>query len=436
MEGQVVMSMKETNRVTVLEKLKHKQIKQKQAASILDLSVRQVRRLARRYEREGVRGLAHKLRGLPSCRRMVSKRLDLALSIVRQKYADFGPTLAHEKLVSYYGIDFSRETLRKAMVEVGMWHAKPRKYIILHQMRERRNCEGELIIVDGSPHAWFENRGSPCTILVFIDDATGKLKHLEFAQSESTNAYFLATRHYLEVHGKPLALYLDKHGVFRVNTNKGGISSVADSNGDTQFGRAMRELGIELIFANTPQAKGRVERVNQTLQDRLVKELRLKGIDNMTEGNLYLSEFVDYFNSKFAVVPKQKTDLHRPIASTENLEEILCQKHIRLLSKQLTFQYENLLYQIKTKRPSYALRYAKVTVRESINGEISVDYKGTPLDYTILKRQPKANIIDSKHLNLIVDKIVEKQFTNMIRIPALDHPWRQPFIYAKNMSSL
>lgn len=439
MKGNITMSNKEVNRVNVLEKLKCKSIKQKQAAYCLGLSVRQVRRLIKKYKRDGIYGLVHKLRGIPSHHRIDQKQINQAISMVKNHYVDFGPTLAHEKLLEKHRIIFSRETLRKAMIDVGIWKPKHRKYMVLHQMRERRSCEGELVLVDGSPHAWFEDRGNPCTLLVFIDDATGKLKHLEFAISESTNAYFMATQHYLKIHGKPIAFYLDKHGVFRINTSKQGTSSTSDSNGDTQFGRAMRELSIELIFANTPQAKGRVERVNQTLQDRLVKELRLRHINNLTDGNSYLSEFIAGFNRKFAVIPKLATNMHRPLFANENLDQILCHKHERVLSKQLTFQYENLLYQIKTSRPTYTMRYAKITVKEDVNSKVVLDYKGKLLDYMILKQQPKAEIIDSKHVNLAVDKIIKNQqqnHPNMKRVLSPDHPWRKPFFFGKNMASL
>jgi hypothetical protein len=262
-----------------------------------------------------------------------------------------------------------------------------------------------LVQADGSPHDWFEGRAAKCTLLVFIDDATGKLLHLEFVKSESTHAYFSAVQHYLEKHGRPVTLYTDKNGVFRVNTTKGKTAGTTDNNGLTQFGRAMEELAIACIFAETAPAKGRVERVNQTLQDRLVKEMRLKGISTMDAANRYVEQYMEVFNRRFAVVPKSPVDMHRSLLSTHNLDEILCEKHTRMLSKQLSISYENTIYQIQTDRPTYAMRYAPVTVQKDIRGTIRIVYKGQSLAYAIISKQPKAEIVDSKNLNAAVDRI-------------------------------
>ncbi|MDP1719527.1 MAG: ISNCY family transposase, partial [Candidatus Nanopelagicaceae bacterium] len=292
----IAMSTKEANRISVLEKLKTKHLKQGKAARILGISVRQVRRLLVRYRSSGASGITHQLRGVPSNNKADPGVLDGAITAVKDRYHDFSVTLAHEKLTALHAFPYSRETLRAAMVTVGLWHPKRSSSPVIHEMRERRASEGELVQADGSPHAWFEDRGPRCTLLVYIDDATSKLLHLEFVTSETTHAYFGATRRYLEHHGKPLALYVDRHGVFRVNTTRALTARVEDSNGKTQFGRAMEELGIELIFANSPQAKGRVEKANQTLQDRLVKELRLEGINTMEKGNQFLPAFMESFN--------------------------------------------------------------------------------------------------------------------------------------------
>jgi len=311
------------------------------------------------------------------------------------------------------------------MAEAGLWKAKKQRVPKVYQQRPRRACEGELIQVDGSPFAWFEKRGPECTLLVFIDDATGKLEHLMFAQSESTQAYFEATKHYLLAHGKPLAFYCDKHGVFRVNTRRGGTSDTKDSNGLTQFGRAMAELRIEPIFADTPQAKGRVEKVNRTLQDRLVKELRLMGKNTLAEGNDYLPEFTQDFNRRFAVEPKSQEDVHRPLLPTENLDQILIKKYTRILSKNLELQYKNVLYQIQTNRPTYALRNAPVIVTEDYLGKVKIYYKNQRLTYRIRKRQPKSEIVDSKRLNSKVFEIKKQLGKEGVRwTPPLNHPWR------------
>lgn len=423
----ISMSTKETSRIAVLEKLMKKEIKQKHAGKMLNLSIRQVRRLVKRYKRLGVAGIPHQSRGRVGNRRIDEIKLNQITEIIRSKYHDFGPTLAHEKLTELHQIRISRETLRKAMIAGHLWKPKERKYLELHPLRERRSCEGELIQMDGSPHDWFEGRAPKCSLLAFIDDATGKLKHLKFAVSESTVAYFMATKEYFLLHGKPLLFYLDKHGIFRVNTTHSGTSATSDSNGLTQFGRAMEELGIQMIFAETAEAKGRVERVNQTLQDRLVKEMRLKGIHTMEQANTYLPEFIQIFNRKFAVAPKDNANVHRPLLTTEKLDEILCEKHNRILSKQLTVSYQNRQYQIITKRPTYAMRYAPVEVRETVEGIITITYQKKQLEYVTIHQQPRAEIVDSKQLNLRVDEIVKAHK------PAQNHPWRTPAFFSEKL---
>ena len=419
------MSVKEINRVSILDQVKRKAMKQKRAASLLGVSVRQVRRLLKRYRRDGASGLAHQLRGIPSNHHADPAVLDAAVATIKERYTDFSVTLAYEKLAQFHGFPYSRETLRGAMMHVGLWKPTRKKTLVIHELRARRASEGELVQVDGSPHHWFENRGPACTLLVYIDDATGKLLHLEFATSETTNAYFAATKDYLRRHGKPLALYVDRHGVFRVNTTKALTARVEDSNGKTQFGRAMEELGVTLIFANSPQAKGRVEKVNQTLQDRLVKELRLHGISSMGEGNRFLPQFIDEFNRKFAVVPKSPVNLHRPLTHRDTLDDILVQKHTRRLSKQFTLSYGSRIYQIQTDRPTYAMRHAAVTVREDTNGRVTIRYRDTTLSYRIIEHHSKSEIVDSKHINITVDRVKERVWNT----PAPTHPWKQPHLY-------
>lgn len=432
MKGTITMSTKEANRIAIIEKVMMKEMKQNRAAGLLGISVRQIRRLVKKYKKDGAPGIIHQLRGIPSNARIDEQRLDEAVNIVKGRYPDFGPTFAHEKLVEFHGITFSRETLRKAMILDGIWHPKRKKTIILHPLRERRNYEGELVQADGSPHDWFEGRRPPCTLLVYIDDATGKLLWLEFVESESTTAYFTATKHYLLIHGKPVALYVDKHGVFHVNTRRAATASIDDDNGETQFKRAMNQLTIEVIFANSAEAKGRVEKVNQTLQNRLVKEMRLRGISTMEEGNRYLPAFMEAFNKKFAVVAKYPGNVHRVLLPTENLDDILCQHHTRVLSKQLTLSYQNKRYQIQTERPTYAMRHAPVTVKEDLNGIITIAYNGTNLSYTVVEERPKQTIADSKLLNHAVDCFSESLGIPITvvqsRIPADNHPWRQPFL--------
>jgi hypothetical protein len=312
------------------------------------------------------------------------------------------------------------------MIAEGIWKARRVRKIAIHQMRERRACYGELVQIDGSPHDWFEGRSESCTLLVFIDDATGKLLQLLFVQSESYFSYCEAARGYFECCGRPVAFYSDKHGVFRVNGANNG-------SGDnlTQFGRAMRELDIEIICANSPQAKGRVERANQTLQDRLVKEMRLRGIASPEAGNAYLPEFMADFNHRFAVEPRSQQDAHRPLTSQDNLDHILTRQVIRILSKNLTVQFDKVVYQIQTERPTYALRNARVTVCQDDQGQVTILYRGKSLDYTIFHKQPKqAEVVSSKDIDLAL------QNQRHAHKPATDHPWHGKPLHPQKGTSL
>src|SRR3970040_2403205 len=236
------------------------------------------------------------------------------LNLLKTKYRGFGPTLAHEKLVEKEKLKLSDESVRQLMIAEDLWKPRKVKKVVTHQLRERRACFGELIQIDGSPHDWFEGRAAACVLLVFIDDATGKLVQLRFVESESFFSYAGAAEEYFRRYGKPIAFYSDKPGIFRVN-----LPSAGSGDALTQFGRAMQELDIQIICANTPQAKGRVERVIQTLQDRLPKELRLRGISNRMAGNAYLPEFIVDFNRRFAVEPRSSVDAHRPLTATDDL---------------------------------------------------------------------------------------------------------------------
>jgi hypothetical protein len=273
--------------------------------------------------------------------------------------------------------------------------------------------------IDGSPHDWFEQRAPRCVLLVFIDDATSRLLHLQFVKSETTFAYFDATAQYLSLHGKPRAFYSDKFSVFRPTQRE-----ILRGEAITQFARAMSELDIEIICANTPQAKGRVERVNQTLQDRLVKEMRLRGISSIEESNLYLPHFIESFNQKFAVVAASNTNAHRPLLAREDLKQILVVKESRVLSKNLTLSYNRVIYQIVTRRPAYTMRRATVIVCENSRAEISILYKGKKLDYCIYHKQPRqSEVKDSKQIAMEGFKPVKKKGKKFI--PPSDHPWRK-----------
>jgi transposase len=408
------MSSKELSRLEIMQKLAEKRMRQKQAARLLGLSVRQVKRLLRAYRRHGAQGLVSKRRGRPSNNRLTEESRGKALSLLKGKYKGFGPTLACEKLVEVEGLKISDESVRQLMIAEGLWKARKARKVAVHQMRSRRACLGELVQIDGSPHDWFEGRAPACSLLVFIDDATGKLGQLSFVKSESFFSYSMAARVYFERYGKPVAFYSDKHGIFRVNQ-----PSVGQGEALTQFGRAMQQLGIQILCAHTPQAKGRVERAIQTLQDRLPKELRLRNISSWKAGNACLPEFSADFNRRFAVQPRSALDVHQPLNDQDKLDQILTWQETRTLSKNLTLQFRKVVYQIQTQRPSYALRHAAVTVCLDAQENLAILYKGKPLDYIVFHRQAKqSEMVDTKQLNDAV-RTPHK--------PAPDHPWRKGF---------
>jgi len=412
MDELLTMSKRELTRLEVMQRLKEKRLTQKEAAQMLGISTRQVKRLWQAYRKKGAPGLTSRRRGRPSNNRMDAGIRQRVLDLVKKKYADFGPTLAHEKLSEVDKIQLSRESVRKIMIEEQIWKPKRAKRPPIHQMRERRACLGELVQIDGSDHQWFEDRGPRCSLLVFVDDATGQLMELWFVPHESFFGYCEASRHYFERCGKPLAFYSDKHGIFHVNSEQ----TLSLGSGMTQFGRAMQELDIQIICANSPQAKGRVERANQTLQDRLVKELRLRGISDLEAGNAYLPEFREDYNRRFAVEARSTHDAHRPLLKSENLDLIFTHQKTGTLSKDLTVQSKKIIYQIQTDRPGYALRKAQVTVCENAQGEITILYKDKPLAYTIYHKSPRqAEVVDTKTLHRQIQTP---------KPPAPNHPWR------------
>ena len=411
----VIMSKEELKRLEVMKQLQEKRISQRIAAAELGISVRHVKRLVRAYRRDGTSGLVSRQRGQRSHHQMDPDTVRQALDLLKGRYRGFGPTLAHEKLVEKEGLKLSLGSLRKIMIAEELWKAKRARKVEAYQMRERRACFGELVQIDGSPYDWFEGRAPKCSLLVFIDDATGKLVQLLFVESESFFSYCRAAQGYFTRCGKPSAFYSDKHGIFRVNQPTRGSTDAL-----TQFGRAMQELHVQIICANTPQAKGRVERANQTLQDRLPKELRLRSISNWEAGNVFLPEFIDDFNRRFAVQPRSSHDAHRPLSKSENLARIFTWQESRILSNNLTIQFRKVVYQIQIDRPSYALRKAPVTISLDANENVTITYKGKSLPFTTFHKQSKqSEIVQSKHVDSML------KYLKPGNIPAPNHPWRK-----------
>jgi len=410
----LTMSATELSRLEVMERLAEKRLSQKEAGEMLGVSIRQVKRLLRSYRRDGASGLVSQQRGKVSNHQIRAEVKQKVLDFLKGKYRGFGPTLACEKLEEVEGVKLSAESVRQMMMSEELWKARKERKVKVHQMRERRACFGELVQIDGSPHAWFELRGPGCTLLVAIDDASGKLVGLLFVEQESFHNYARLVKACFERYGKPVAFYSDKHGIFRVNQ-----VSVGTGEALTQFGRAMQELDIAILCANSPQAKGRVERANQTLQDRLVKELRLRGISSMERANAYLPEFIADFNQRFGVPPRSQHDAHRPLAALENLAHILAWQEPRTLSKNLTLQFKKVVYQIQTDRPTYALRNTQVTVCEDGIGQVTILYKAKPLAFSIFhKQEHQADIVDTKEIDRAL------QNPRKAYKPAPDHPWR------------
>ena len=411
------MSDKEITRLQIMTLFGQKQLTQKQAAEQLKLSVRQIKRLWQRYKEHGPAGLIHKSRGKPSHNQVDPGVQQRAIDLLLEHYRDFGPTLATEKLLEVHGLRISDEKVRQIMIAEGLWKTRRKRKLQVFQMRERRARFGELVQIDGSDYDWFEGRSPRCTLLVFVDDATGKLVELLFVPDESFNAYCEAAQHYFERYGKPRAFYSDKHGIFHQNNPR-----VSCGDGMTDFGRAMQALGIQIICANTPQAKGRVERANQTLQDRLTKELRLHGFSTPEEANPWLQHYMQDFNQRFATAPRSSLDAHSPLTEMDQLDRILCRKAQRTLSKNLTIQYDRTTYQIRVNRPAYAMKNATVTILESPKGEITILYKNQPLPFEIFQQQEKqAKVVPAKSVDF------ELRNAANAHPPAKDHPWRKGF---------
>lgn len=397
-EGVVTMSRGEVDRLGVVQQVQARRLTQAQAAERLGLSVRQLKRLVRRFRDHGAQGLVSRHRGRRANNAISDAVREEALGWVRERYWDFSPTLAHEKLTEEHDYRFSVKTLRQWMIAEGLWQGRAGAAARVYQRRPRRPCRGELVQIDGSPHDWLEGRGPRATLIVFIDDATSELMALRLVPAETTFAYLDTLRGYLAEHGRPVALYSDRHSVFRVNQPE-------CENELTQFGRALKSLDIQAIHARTPQAKGRVERANKTLQDRLVKELRLAGIDTLEAANAFLPGCLKAFNRRFAVTAQHPSDAHRPVLhEAQELDYILATHHRRVLSKNLTCQLEGRELQLTGYGKGYRLRGATVTICKASDGELTVLRSGKSLAYRLLQQgETPTPLADEKDLHQTVE---------------------------------
>lgn len=374
---QVTMSMRELDRLKCVQAVIDGELRVAVASERLQLSTRQVRRLAARYRLEGPIGLVSRHRNRPSNHRLDEAVENQVVGILRDRYPDFGPTLAAEKLAERHQIVLAKETVRRIQIAAGLWVPRKLRPVKIQQPRQRRSCLGELIQIDGCEHRWFEERAPACTALVYVDDATSRLMAVHFTGAESTFAYFEATREYLQRHGKPLAFYSDKASIFRVNQRE-----AANGPGYTQFARALYELNIDGICANTPAAKGRVERAHLTLQDRLVKELRLAGISRVEAANAFMPQFIEAYNRRFAKAPRNAHYAHRALRGEEELDLIFAWRELRKVTQNLTLHYERRLYLLADRPETRQLIGKYVEVFQYPDGEVEIRVAGKALPYS------------------------------------------------------
>ncbi len=405
----IMLRQKELKRLHVIQKILGGVLKQVEAAELLALSDRQIRRLIKRVKIEGDKGVAHKSRGKPSNRKISKRIRDKVIELYREKLKGFGPTLASEKVYEIAGIKISDETLRQWLIEEGQWQ-KQRKGRVHRQWRERKHHFGEMVQMDGSHHNWFEGRGPECVLMGYIDDATNKV-FARFYGYEGTIPAMDGFKKYIRKYGIPVNVYLDKHTTYKSPAKVTIDDEINGTKPMSEFERAMKELEVNVIHADSPQAKGRIERQFRTLQDRLVKEMRLRGISTAEEGNKFLEEYLPVYNRKFSVKAKEAGNLHRKIPKGLNLDNILCIKAERTLRNDFTISHNSKLYQILHKTNT-----RKVQVEERINGTMLITYEGIRLRFKEITERPE------KQQKKPIIFIFKKRKPN---IPAVNHPWRR-----------
>lgn len=367
----LLLTQRERDRLKVLHEVRQGHLTQAAGADQLGLSERWVRELVRRMRRQGDRAVVHGLRGRPSKRRIAAKTRERAIALYRREYEDFGPTLAAEYLAERHGIHVSKESLRQWLIGAAAWKAKPRKAKQVHAWRPRRSCRGELVQWDTSIHDWLEGRSRrPVKLIAMIDDASNEL-FAYFVEEDSTAAHMKVLRDYLKQNGRPQAFYTDKAGLFRVNQPRQRAGEVSPEGNETQIGRALRELGIELIHAHSPQAKGRVERCFGTLQDRLVKGLRKAGAATLEQANRYLAKvFLPMWKQRFCVAAASTVEAHRPLGERQDLDSILSYVEQRVVDNDCTVSWDGKRYQLPKDAILPGLRRSTVRVEARLNGTV------------------------------------------------------------------
>lgn len=414
----ITMTESELAKLNIINKLIEGSVTECCASEQLGLSTRQVRRLKRSVIECGATGIVHGLRGRPSNRIISQTTIDDATALLTERYADFKPTFATEKL-GCHAIVLSKERVRQLMTTLGLWKPKSRRANGAYRSwRPRKEQYGAMEQFDGSYHRWFENRADECCLLAAIDDATGRITKAEFGTSESVVEVAHFWKSYLRTHGKPVAIYLDKFSTYKINHKH-----AADNHElMTQFQRMTKEFGIALITAHSPEAKGRVERLFQTLQDRLVKELRLAGIRTIPQANTFLATvFIPQFNAQFSVIPVDASDAHRPLTAVEqgNLDATFSIQSTRRVANDFTVRFENQWLQLKKIQPCTVLRKDAVLLERRLDGTLHMRLRGKYLAFHILpERPPKTH----ERVTALVPKKERRQWK-----PSADHPWKKRY---------
>jgi len=401
----ITMSRRETKRLHIIHQALDKRITQEKAAELVGLSSRQFRRMIKRVREEGDDGISHRSRGKTSNRHVPTKIKDKALKLFQEKYSDFGPTFASEKLLDVHDIKISKETLRLWLKREDIPYAK-RKGRKHRQWRERKHHFGELVQMDGSHHDWFEGRGPECVFMGYIDDATGTV-YGRFYDYEGTMPAMDSFKRYIKRYGIPQSVYLDKHTTYKSSSKQSIEDELEDIKPMSQFERSLSELGVTVIHANSPQAKGRVERSFLTLQDRLVKEMRLAKVNNIEQANEFLIKYFPMHNAKFTVKAISEVDVHQPAPSLRELIKIFCIREERTLRNDFTIAYNGKLYQIKD-----VVKTRTVTVEERLDGSLHISHKGQELSYREIKTRP---VKQKLKMPVLYDR----------RYQPADHPWKR-----------
>lgn len=428
----ITMTKKEASRYETIKDLIAKKIDGTEASVLLGVCVRQVKRIKAAVQSLGIEGIIHANRGKESHNKIDTETLQKAIGHLKKTYHDFNPLLAKEKLLELHSIDLGRETVRKLMIKENLWQSRKKHETKKHFWRERKDNYGDMQQFDGSYHNWFEGRnetevGLEQCLLVSVDDATGKITKAEFDFNEGVIPVFRFWKEYVTKHGLPISIYLDKFSTYKVNHK----NAVDNEELMTQFQRAMNQLGVRLITAHSPQAKGRVEKMNDTLQRRLVKEMRLAGITTLGQANTFLEEiFIPKFNAQFAVAAKKASDLHRAwdVRKVGQLSQIFSVQSQRKVCNDYTVRFANHYYQLQEIQPTTVYKKDRVVIEQHLDGQVKISLRSRYLNYSLLPARPK------KEINVKVIALTHKKPTKWK--PPTDHPWRRPFFINKKQPAL